>query len=190
MTSINILKKIDKKLLGIFAVCFSAFLWGLDGVALTPRLHNLDIATVVFLIHVIPFILMSILFYKEFLQLKNFTKKDYLIFVLISLFGGLIGTLSIVKALFIVNFNGLSIIILIQKLQPVFALFLAYILLKEKLPMRKYIWATIAVLSSYLITFGLKAPNLVSNGNLVIASGFSLLAAFSFASGTVFAKKY
>lgn len=53
-------------------------------------------------------------------------------FFLVALFGGSLGTLSIVKALFLVNFHHLTVVTLLQKLQPVFAIILARIILKER----------------------------------------------------------
>jgi drug/metabolite transporter (DMT)-like permease len=91
--------------------------------------------------------------------------------------------------LFLVEFKALTIVILLQKLQPVFAILLATILLKERLQ-RYYIgWASLAILASYFMTFGFKVPDIHSGSNTIYAALFSLLAAFSFGSSTVFSKK-
>ena len=55
-----------KYLLGVTLVVISAILWGVDGVVLTPRLFNLPVPFVVLLLHLLPFLLMSVFFYKEF----------------------------------------------------------------------------------------------------------------------------
>ena len=44
---------------GAAAICLAAALWGLDGVVLTPRLSNLAVPFVVFLLHAVPFGLMQ-----------------------------------------------------------------------------------------------------------------------------------
>jgi drug/metabolite transporter (DMT)-like permease len=119
--------------LGVLSIVIAASLWGLDGVVLTPRLYNLDPKFVVFMLHLLPFIGMNFIFYKEYKVLKTFDKSDYIFMGLISLFGGVIGTLAIVKALFLMNFNHLTIVTLLQKLQPIFAIILAKIILKEKI---------------------------------------------------------
>lgn len=176
-----------KYLLGVTLVIISAILWGVDGVILTPRLFNLPVPFVVLLLHLLPFILMSIFFYKEFGNLKNFTKKDYIGFGLIGLFGGALGTLAIVKALFLVNFQSLTIVVLLQKLQPVFAIILARIILKEKLGKNFLPWAIGALTAGYFMTFGFALPNFVGE-NYLHASFYAVLAAFSFGSATVFGK--
>mgnify|MGYP000922306624 FL=1 len=111
--------------IGAMAICIAAILWGLDGVVLTPRLYSLDIGLVVFIFHALPFLIMNIFMFKQYRYLKDFTMGDVLLFFLLSLFGGAVGTLAIVKALFLVNFKALTIVVLLQKLQPVFAITLA-----------------------------------------------------------------
>lgn len=175
---------------GSIAIGFSAILWGLDGVIFTPQLSNLDVGFVVFILHLFPFLLMNIFFAKQYRNLLLMNKSDIITFFFISLFGGALGTLSIVKALFLLNFNHLSIVALLQKLQPIFAIFLAWLLLKEKISKNFAIWALIAVISSYFLTFGWNLPNTSSEGiNTVYAALLSLLAAFSFGCSTVLSKK-
>lgn len=173
---------------GAVAICIAAIMWGLDGVVLTPRLYNLDVGFVVFILHLIPFILMHSFLYKEYSHLKEFTVKDYIVIILIAMFGGAIGTLSIVKALFLVNFKELSIVVLLQKLQPVFAILLATILLKERINRYFILWASIAVLGGYFMTFGFGLPNINSGSKTALSALFALLAAVSFGSSTVFSK--
>jgi drug/metabolite transporter (DMT)-like permease len=174
---------------GAVAVSVSAILWGLDGVVLTPRLYNLDVGYVVFILHLIPFLLMNIFLYKEYRYIKSFTSSDFFTLLLIAILGGAVGTLAIVKAIFLVNFKHLTIIVLLQKLQPVFAIALATIYLKEKLRNNYLLWATIAIIAGYFLTFGLHLPDFQTGVNTVYAALLSLLAAFSFGSSTVFSKK-
>ncbi len=174
---------------GTMAIGFSAILWGFDGVVLTPRLQGLDVGYVVLMLHLIPFLLMNIFLFREYAQLKNFLRQDYITFGLIALFGGGIGTMAIVKALFLVNFQDLSVVVLLQKLQPIFAISLAAILLKEKIKKDFAIWASLAIVASYFLTFGLHFPSLHGDQNTIYAALLAILAAFSFGSSTVFSKK-
>ena len=171
------------------AICVAATLWGLDGVVLTPRLYTLDIGLVVFIFHALPFLIMNIFMFREYRHLKNFTKEDVLIFFLLSLLGGAVGTLAIVKALFLVNFKALTIVVLLQKLQPVFAITLAALLLGEKLKRNFILWSALAITAGYFLTFGLRIPDFETHSQTALAAGFSLLAAFAFGSSTVLSKK-
>jgi drug/metabolite transporter (DMT)-like permease len=133
--------------------------------------------------------LMNFFMYKEYKHLKHFTSGDVLMFFLLSLLGGAVGTLAIVKALFLVNFKALTIVVLLQKLQPVFAITLAGLLLGEKLKRNFLLWSALAITAGYFLTFGFQLPDFNTNSNTALAAGFSLLAAFAFGSSTVFSKK-
>lgn len=173
---------------GAVAISFAAIMWGLDGVVLTPRLYNLDVSFVVFVLHVIPFLLMQPFLYKEYRNLRIFSNKDLIVIALIALFGGAIGTISIVKALFLINFKELSVVVLLQKLQPVFAIILAAIILKEKINKYFILWSSIALIGGYFMTFGISAPDFRTGSKTAISALYALLAAFSFGSSTVFSK--
>lgn len=179
-------------LLGSIFIIIAAMMWGIDGILLTPSYFNkfqfFDVNFIVFIAHAIPTIILSIFFSKQYKYLKTFTKSDYLFFILIALFGGTIGTLSIVKALELSNYTPYSIVILIQKTQPIFAILLAIFLLKEKPSKNFYVVAVIALIAIYFLTFEFKSPVLLKQNNL-LAVLYSLLAAFSFGSSTVFGKK-
>lgn len=177
------------KIVGATAISIAAILWGLDGVVLTPGLYNLDVAFVVFMLHIIPFLIMNAFLFREYRHIKYFSTSDLFLFIAIALFGGAIGTLSVVKALFLVEFRELTVVILLQKLQPVFAIALAIIILKEKLKKYYLFWASIAIIASYFLTFGKHLPNFNSGANTIYAALFSLLAALSFGSSTVLSKK-
>lgn len=180
----------NTKLIGALAVALSAMLWGVDGILLTPQLYNLDTAFVVFVIHLFPFLLMNVFFFREYRQLRTMSKSDLIYFTLIALFGGALGTLAIVKSLFLMHFNSLSVIVLLQKLQPVFAVILARIILKEHIKRHFVLWASIALIAGYFMTFGWALPDFTTEGvTTVYAALLSLLAAFSFGSSTVFSKK-
>ncbi len=180
---------VKDKYIGASAIIFAAILWGFDGVVLTPRLFNLDVGFVVFMLHFVPFVLMNFVLFKEYRHLKEFTFQDIIIFALIALFGGALGTLAIVKALFLVHFQHLSIVVLLQKLQPIFAISLSAIFLKEKIGKNFYFWAIIAIISSYFLTFGLHSPHFSKDPNLIKAAIWAVIAAFSFGSATVLGKK-
>lgn len=176
------------KLAPLFIIV-AAVLWGVDGIVLTPQLFSLPVPLVVFLLHAIAFALMLPMFIKEFKEVRNMKKGDWGAFVWIAIFGGAIGTMAIVKALFYVNFVNLSIVILLQKLQPLFAITLAWLILKEHLPKKFFLWTVLALIGSYLVTFGLNLPNFNTGEKTIAAALFSLLAAFAFGSSTVFGKR-
>lgn len=172
-----------------FFVILAASLWAVDGIVLRPVLYNLPVALVVFVESVIVALLLTPIMVKHLGKLNSLTSRDWLAFFGVALFGGAIGTMAITKALFYVNYVNLSIVILIQKLQPVFALVLAGILLKEKLTKRFFVWAAFAIIGAYFMTFGLNLPEIKPGDKTVLAAIFALIAAISFGSSTVLSKR-
>ncbi len=177
------------RVLGAFAICVSATLWGVDGVVLTPRLYNLDVLQVVFLLHAVPFLLMQLFLFRSYAALRALRAGEWLNLVMVALTGGVLGTFAIVQALFLVDFNQLSVVVLLQKLQPVFALLLAALLLKEPLTPRILGRAALALVGAYLLAFGASLPALGSDSKTTAAALWALLAAGSYGSATVFGKR-
>ncbi len=175
--------------LGAVAICVAASLWGLDGVVLTPRLGRLDVLFVVFLLHAVPFLLMQPFLAGSYGVLRRLGPRDWGFLLLVSLAGGILGTFSIVKALFLVNFQQLSVVVLLQKLQPVFAIGLAALLLRERVSPRFLGRAALALAGAYLLTFGLRLPAAAPGEHGLAAAGWALLAAASFGSATVLGKR-
>jgi drug/metabolite transporter (DMT)-like permease len=177
------------KLLAPLLVVIAASLWAVDGIVLRPSLYSLPVPLVVFVESAVVAILLSPFFIKRFSSLKQLKKKDWMAFFGVALLGGAIGTMAITKALFYVNFVNLSVVILLQKLQPVFAISLATIFLKEKLPKEFFLWASLAIVGAYFMTFGTTLPNFSTGDKTTIAALFALLAALSFSSSTVLSKR-
>jgi drug/metabolite transporter (DMT)-like permease len=176
-------------LFGAVVIGISATFWGFDGIVLTPRLYNLPVPFVVFILHLIPFLIMNLFLYKRYKNISLLSKTELFSLFMVAVFGGTIGTLSIVKALFLVNFQSLSIVVLLQKLQPIFAISLAALFLKEQLRRNFIIWAVVALIAGYFLTFSTNLPHFQEDKNTIYASLLAVLAAFSFGSSTVFSKK-
>jgi len=172
-----------------FFVIVAASLWGVDSIVLRPSLYNLPVTLVVMIETGIVVLILSPFLLPKLNQSKVLESKDWLAFLAVALFGGAIGTMAITKALFYVNFVNLSVVVLIQKLQPVFAILLAAILLKEKPGKQFYLWGGIAIAGAYFMTFGISLPNFETGGKTAEAAMYALLAAFSFGASTVFSKR-
>ena len=177
------------KKLAPFFVIVAASLWAVDGIVLRPVLFTLPVSLVVFVESTIVAILLTPFMIKYFSKAKELSRGDLLAFIGVALAGGAIGTMAITKALFYVNYVNLSIVILIQKLQPVFAIILAGIFLKEKLPYVFFVWGGVAITGAYFMTFGLNLPNLETGDKTTLAALFALLAALGFGSSTVLSKR-
>ena len=177
----------NKVFIGALAVVVAALFWSLDSIFLRPRLSSVSATLVVFLEHSLGFIILIpfLFIYKS--ELKTITQKQWLTIFWVALFGGALGTVFITKALFLTGFVDVSVVVLLQKFQPIFAILLSAIILKERFSQKFYIYAALALIGGYFVTF--KNPlsiNLGTATTMMII--YSLLAAFAFGSSTTFGK--
>ena len=175
-----------KKYLPALAVIFAAFLWSFDGF-IRQNLFALPSFLIVSLEHVIGAILFLPLLIRGWKEVSSLGQRGWISVLWISIFGGVLGTFFYTKALSYVNYIDLSVVVLLQKLQPIFAIALAGLILKEKITKRFIILAFAAIVGGYLVTFGSSSIN-DWDDKTIIAALLALLAAFSWGSSTVLGK--
>ena len=175
-----------KKYLPALAVIFAAFLWSFDGF-IRQNLFALPSFLIVSLEHVIGAILFLPLLIRGWKEVASLGQRGWISVLWISIFGGVLGTFFYTKALSYVNYIDLSVVVLLQKLQPIFAIALAGVILKEKITKRFIILAFAAIVGGYLVTFGSSSIN-DWDDKTIIAALLALLAAFSWGSSTVLGK--
>ena len=171
---------------GSILILIAAILWGLDGV-IRKSLFNLAPITIVFFEHFIGLLLISPFFINKILELK-LTSKEWLAIIWVSLLSGLLGTLWFTTALAKTSFIPFSVVFLIQKLQPLFAISFAHILLKEKLNPNYKIWSATALLAAYFVTFKNGYVNFNTGSQTFIAAMYALGAAFAWGSSTAISR--
>ena len=175
-----------KKYLPALAVIFAAFLWSFDGF-IRQNLFALPSFLIVSLEHVIGAILFLPLLIRGWKEVSSLGQRGWISVLWISIFGGVLGTFFYTKALSYVNYIDLSVVVLLQKLQPIFAIALAGLILKEKITKQFIILAFAAIVGGYLVTFGSSSIN-DWDDKTIIAALLALLAAFSWGSSTVLGK--
>ncbi|OGI85841.1 hypothetical protein A3A05_02035 [Candidatus Nomurabacteria bacterium RIFCSPLOWO2_01_FULL_41_12] len=174
------------KISGPILIITAALLWAFDGL-IRQHLYSLPPITIIFLEHLFGLIILSPFVYK-YLFKDKFTKREWLLLLLISVLSGLLGTLWFTTALVKVNFISISVVFLLQKLQPIFAITTARIFLKEQLDKRYIKWALLAILSAYFVTFPNGLVNFKTGGGTIVAALYALGAAFAWGSSTTFSK--
>jgi len=175
-----------KKYLPALAVISAAILWSFDGI-LRQNLYTLPSFLIVALEHLIGAIIFLPLLLKGWKEVSDLHQRGWISILWISVCGGILGTFFYTKALSYVNFIDLSVVVLLQKFQPIFAIALAAIILKEKITRRFLVLAVTAIVGGYFVTFGDQPLNEWSD-KTIIAALLSLLAAFSWGSSTVLGK--
>jgi drug/metabolite transporter (DMT)-like permease len=170
---------------GPLLIFIAAVLWGLDGI-LRRSLYGLPPATIVFYEHLIGAILIAPFLWRAWKE-ETLHKNEWTALTLVSLLSGVLGTLFFTTALLKINFISFSVVFLLQKLQPIFTIITAYLVLGEA-PGRKYLpWALLALVAGYFVTFPNGVVNLSGKEQLAAAM-FALLAAIAWGSSTAFSR--
>lgn len=172
---------------GPVAVILAAFLWSLD--ALFRRsLYALPSMYIVFAEHALGLLVTLPWLIKFWPRIKNLERRTWISIFWIAVFGGLLGTLAYTRALSYINYINFSVVVLLQKLQPIFAIILARIVLKEQFKGRFFLWAGMALAGSYFVAFPDIYPKWEDGGKNVLAGLLALGAAFAWGSSTVMGK--
>jgi len=179
------------RIIGAAAIVVAALLWSLDGVFIRPKLYSLDAGLVVLIVDFLVFLLLSPFIFLSWSKIKSLNPKDWMAIAWVCFFGEALGTLMITKAFFAAMDGQVTFatVVILQKLQPVFALLLARIVLGERLSRRFYYWAGAAVVAAYFLAFGKSGIGLQGIDLFHSAAWFAFVAAFAFGSSTVFGKR-
>lgn len=171
---------------GPLLILIAAILWGLDGI-LRRSLYSLPPITIVFFEHLIGLIIIAPFLFKAW-KSKVFEKKEWYTLGIVALLSGVLGTLFFTTALLKVNFIPFSVVFLIQKLQPVFAVVMATLVLKEGISRSYMVWATLALIAGYFVTFPMGVVNFSEGGAHLTAAFFAFAAAVAWGSSTALSR--
>lgn len=171
---------------GPVLIVIAALLWAFDGI-LRRSLYSLPPITIVFYEHLIGSLILAPFLVKGF-QLKKMTKQVWGLLVGISLLSGLLGTLWFTTALAMTNFIPFSVVFLLQKLQPLFAITTAAFFLREKITKSYAPWAALSLIAAYFVTFPNGVINVSTGAGTLGAALFALGAAAAWGSSTTFSR--
>jgi len=172
--------------MGPALIVLAAFLWAFDGV-IRRSLYGLPPISIIFFEHAIG-LLILLPFTWRLLKNATLTRREWGYVLLVSFLSGLLGTLFFTTALLKVSFISFSVVFLLQKLQPIFAITTARLFLKEKIEGRYIFWAILALVSAFFVTFPNGDINWVTGKGTIVAAIFALLAAVAWGSSTTFSK--
>lgn len=178
--------EINMKHIGPILVFVAALLWALDGI-LRRSLFSLPPISIVFFEHLIGLIIIAP-FLIRLLSTEKLSAKEWKFMGVVALLSGVLGTLFFTTALLKVNFIQFSVVFLLQKLQPLFAVTAAWFLLKEKITREYILWAALALVAGYFVTFPNGVVNFAEGGAHVSAAMFALLAAVAWGTSTALSR--
>ena len=180
---------------GIIFIFFACLLWAADTLIRYPLLFGGSSAQQIVLFEhlILVTIIIGVFIIKR--RRFNFMRRETLIpFIVIGIFGSALGTLAFTEAFYLSN---PTVVILLQKLQPLVAVTLAYFLLKEKISPRFFLWLGFGLLGSLLLIWpdlqklllSFKEGGVEANNSALWGYGLALFAVVSWGSATVFGKK-
>jgi DME family drug/metabolite transporter len=173
-------------LAGAIAVIVASLLWSLDGL-LRQSLYTLPPTVVVFWEHVFGFIVLLPIIIITLREFRKITRKQWAAIALVAFLSGAAGTVMYTAALGQIFYIDFSVVVVLQQLQPLFAIAAAGILLKERLTRRFLSLAAVAIGAAYFVSF----PNLTvtsAASGTVMAALLALGAAASWGISTAFSK--
>ncbi|MEC0125289.1 DMT family transporter [Paenibacillus pabuli] len=140
---------------GFWLVVLGAALWGVDPLFRIILLKTMTSTQIVLVEHIIVSLVAIPVLWKFRADLKNLRARHWIAVIFISWGGSALATVLFTLAL---THNDPNTVLLLQKMQPLFAIVLAKLLLKETLPRRFGGLFIIALAGTYLLTFGFTLP--------------------------------
>jgi drug/metabolite transporter (DMT)-like permease len=175
-------------LLGPALVFIAAALWATDAPFRIHLTQALASNFIVFGEHAVSCLVAIPVLILNWSDLKKLSGREWLAVITIGVGGSALASVAFTESFHYVN---PSVSIVLQKIQPLIAIALAYFLLGEKLHKNFWFWTALALFGAYLVSF----PNLIPqtyagetfNPNL-IGAALALAAAALWGASTVFGK--
>lgn len=172
---------------GSIAVVIAALLWSIDGL-LRRTLYVLPSPVIVFWEHLLGLAVLTPILIYSWHKFKELTRKQWGAITFVALLSGALGTIFYTAALGQVQYIPFSVVVLLQQLNPIFAIATAALLLKEKLDKRFIVLSVVALVGAYFATFPNLNVNLATGSGTLVAALLAVGAAASWGVGTAFSK--
>lgn len=172
---------------GSAAVVVAALLWSVDGL-LRRHLYTLPAPVIVFYEHAFGFLVLLPVIIYSFKSFKRMTRNQWLSIIGVSFLSGAVGTILYTAALGRIQYIPFSVVILLQQLNPVFAIGASALLLREPLTRRFFGLSAVALAAGYFVTFPHVSINLSTGKDTAIAGLMAVGAAAAWGTSTAFSK--
>lgn len=135
---------------GTFLVILACLLWGMDTLIRYPLVERgINPVTIVFYEHCILTLIFSLGLIPNIKRIGELKLSDVFSFLIIGGVGSAIATVAFTESFQYLN---PSLVILLQKLQPVVAIILAAVILKEEIQKQFLVWAAVCLVGGLLIS--------------------------------------
>ncbi len=180
---------------GILLVFIAAALWALDTLIRYPLLYGgVSAERIVLMEHILLVVVLFPVFWTVKARFWEAKVSHIFAFIVIGGLGSAFSTLCFTEAFSLIN---PSLVILLQKLQPIVAITLAAMFLGEKIQTKFLYWAMLCLVGGFLVSYrdisaGLGSGsfwNQLFSATAFKGYGLTLLAVIGWGSSTVFGKK-
>jgi drug/metabolite transporter (DMT)-like permease len=181
---------------GILLVILACTFWAFDTLIRYPLIGSgVGAISIVFYEHLILTVIFLVVFFKSFSKIFSAKKRHFFYFFMLGGVGSALATVAFTRAF---QFLNPSLVILLQKFQPIVAILLARWVLDEKINRLFILWASICLLGGLLVSYEdiLNILNSDQNFKQLFLHDQSLLgyflvmiSVFGWGSATVFGKK-
>lgn len=172
---------------GSAALIVAALLFSVDAL-LRRHLYTLPAPVIVFYEHLFGFIILAPIVATSLKAFKKLTRKQWYAITGVAFLSGAVGTILYTAALGRVNYIDFSVVVLLQQLNPIFAIIASALLLREPLTRRFVALAIVALTAAYFVTFPGLSVNLSTGTGTLVAALFAVGAAAAWGSSTAFSK--
>lgn len=171
---------------GIWLIALGAAMWGLDGVFIVALLQHVTSSQIVWLEHLLLFFFSAPVLFRKRQELKQLNSGDWLAVLFIGWGGSAIASILFTAGF---TYGNPNVVLLLQKVQPIFAILLASWILKERMRKDFYVLLVAALIGAYLLTFGLHTPSSGVDSLQLIGSLCAIGAAALWGGSTVMGKR-
>jgi drug/metabolite transporter (DMT)-like permease len=166
----------------VLLVAVGAAMWGTDGILRVPLLEVASPSQIVLLEHLVLLLYSVPAVVLGWRFLRGLGAAQWIALLIIGWGGSALATLLFTTAFAVGN---PTVVILLQKTQPLFAIALAAILLRERLGWAYWPCFAVAMVGAYLISFGDLSPFVALGSAEALAAFLALGAALLWGSSTV-----
>jgi drug/metabolite transporter (DMT)-like permease len=132
-------------------------LWATDAPFRTHLTADLSAGFIVLAEHAVNLLFVLPILFFNWRELGSFTSREWIAIIVIAVGGSALASIAFTQSFSYVN---PSVAILLQKVQPLIAISLAAVLLKETMHKYFWLWAAVAIGGAYLISFPTLRPQM------------------------------
>jgi drug/metabolite transporter (DMT)-like permease len=171
---------------GVALVAAGAAIWGLDGVIRAPLVKDWSTWTIVLYEHVLLTLVVLPFLWSRRHDVRRLTGRGWLSVAAVAWGGSALATLAFTSAF---QHGNPTVVVLLQKTQPVWAVLAAALLLKERPRRRLGLIALPALFGVYLLSFGWMSPSTALAGGHAEPILLALTAAALWGAATAFGRR-